>query len=448
MRDTSILNPARFVVIGYLGLIAVGAVFLLMPFASHGVSLIDAFYTATSAVCVTGLIVKDTARDFTLYGKLIILCLIQIGGIGYMTISTAFFYFLSGKISLRDRLLFKESANLLTYDNMGRLAWRIFRITVIAELVGAALLFVSIVQKYPPFQAAGHALFHSVSAFCNAGFSTFSNNLVECSDIMAVPVVIALLIVVGGIGFIVISDLYLVLITKARRGLSLHTKIVLRTTLMLIVAGTCFILLYEGPRSLSHYTFLEKLIYSFFHSVTPRTAGFNTVSIGLFSPVTLILLVVFMYIGASPGGTGGGVKTSTFVLLLMWIKGLFLGRYDEDVVVMKKRIPKEQAWRAVLVIMSSVIFIFISFIVILLLEKSTLLGTIFEIVSAFGTVGLSMGSAVNPLLSLSFDFTWISKSLIIMIMLAGRVGIITLSNALIKPRLLDFQYPKEPIIVG
>ncbi len=448
MKDTSVLNPARFVVLGYLGLITIGAILLLMPFASHGLSVIDAFYTTTSAVCVTGLIVKDTALDFTLYGKLIILCLIQIGGIGYMTLSTAFFYFLSGKISLRDRLLFKESANLLTYDNMGRLAWRIFRITVIAELVGAALLFVSFVQKFPPVQAAGHALFHSISAFCNAGFSTFSNNLIECSDILAAPIVIALLIIVGGIGFIVISDLYLVLVKKARKGLSLHTRIVVRTTFLLIVVGTLFILLYEGSRSLSHYTFWERLVHAFFQSVTPRTAGYNTVMIKLFSPVTLVLLIVLMYIGASPSGTGGGIKTSTFVLLIMWVKGLFLGRYDDDVMIMKKRIPKEQAWRAALVAISSFILIFIAFAIIILLEKSTLLGVVFEIVSAFGTVGLSVGSVVNPLCSLSFDFTWISKLMIIMVMVAGKVGLITLSNALIKPRLMDFQYPKEPIIVG
>ena len=243
------INAPRLLIFGYVGIIAIGTVLLLLPAATtHGISFIDALFTASSGLCVTGLIVKNTALDFTLFGKCVILALIQIGGLGYMTLSTTFFFFLGRKISLRDRVLFKESINVLTYQGLTRFAWRVFRITIVLELIGTVLLFFGFRNTFSPVHAVGHAFFHSVSAFCNAGFSSFSENLSLFSDSYFVPLIAALLFVIGGIGFVVISDLYYTYIHKMKKRLSLHTIIVLRTTLVFIVVGTLFILLREKPR--------------------------------------------------------------------------------------------------------------------------------------------------------------------------------------------------------
>jgi trk system potassium uptake protein TrkH len=443
------LNPARILIFGYVSIIIIGAILLSLPFATtNGISFIDAIFTSTSALCVTGLIVKNTAMDFTLFGKCIILLLIQIGGLGYMTLSTAFFFFLGKKISLRDRILFKESINVLSYDNLMRFAWRIFRITIVVELIGAILFYFSFVKKFSPLVAAGHAIFHSISAFCNAGFSTFSENLFLFTNSWNVPLITLVLIVTGGIGFIVISDVYYVLIKKVKREFSLHTKIVLKTTIILLEIGTIFIFLYEGQKSLAHYPIAMKIIHSFFQAGTPRTAGFNTVDISAFSTVTIFLLIVFMFIGASPGGTGGGVKTSTFALMLIWIKELLLGRYKSDVTTMKKRIPQEQALRSFLLVFLSAILIFIAFFLIMLVDQAQPLKLLFEIFSAFGTVGLSLGSSINPYCNYVYEFSVFGKLIIILLMLIGRVGTLTLGSALIKPRSFDFSYSEEPIVIG
>jgi len=449
MKYTKEINPARLLITGYIGIITIGALLLSLPFATTtGISPADALFTATSAVCVTGLIIKDTATDFTVFGKLIILLLIQIGGLGYMTLSTSFFFFLGKKISLRERMLFKESVNILSYDNLMRFAWRIFRITIVVEIIGAILFYFCFIKKFPTTVAAGQAIFHSVSAFCNAGFSTFSENLSLFRNSWAVPLIAGVLIISGGIGFIVISDVYSVVIKKAKRDLALHSKIVLKTTIILILFGTIFIFLYEGPRSLAHYPLHLKIIHSFFQAITPRTAGFNTVNISLFSPLTIIVIILFMFIGASPGGTGGGVKTSTFALLLIWVKELLLGRYRSDITTLKRRIPVEQAMRSFLLIFLSICLILISFFLIMLINQPKPFKLLFEIFSALGTVGLSLGSNINPTCNYVSEFSVLGKLLMILVMLIGRVGTLTLGSALIKPHIPEFTYPEDSIIVG
>lgn len=443
------INAPRILIGGYLGIIAVGTALLMLPASTRsGISFIDSLFTASSALCVTGLIVKNTALDFTLFGKCVLLTLIQIGGLGYMTLSTTFFFFIGRKISLRDRLLFKESINLLTYENLRRFAWRVFRITIVVELVGTALLYFTFVQKFSAPTALGHAFFHAVSAFCNAGFSTFSENMAMFSSSVSGPMVVSLLFIFGGIGFVVISDLYTTLVKREKKKLALHTTIVLRTTLALIVIGTAFIFFIEYDRGLAGLPFHQRLLTAFFHAVTPRTAGFNVTNIALFSPVTIMLLIVFMFIGASPGGTGGGIKTTTFVLLFRWAKDLMLGRYGKDVIALKNRIPIEQAFRAFLIFLLSGSTIVVAFFLILLIDKQNPLKVLFEVFSAFGTVGLSMGSSLNPFCSFSYDLSALSKLVIIGTLIAGRVGTITLGSAILKPHPLEYAYPEEPIVVG
>ncbi len=449
MRLSREIDAPRVLIFGYVGIIAIGTILLSLPAATtHGISFIDALFTASSGLCVTGLIVKNTALDFTLFGKGVILTLIQIGGLGYMTLSTTFFFFLGRRVSLRDRVLFKESINILTYENLSRFAWRVFRITIVLELIGTVFLFFGFLGKFSPLEALGHAFFHSVSAFCNAGFSSFSENLSLFSASYLVPLIAALLFIIGGIGFVVISDLHATFIRRTKKRLSLHTKIVLRTTLAFIVVGTLFILLREGGNSLSHLTFPRRLVVSFFQAVTPRTAGFNTVTISLFSPITLVVLMLFMFVGASPGGTGGGIKTTTFVLIIQWIKEMLLGRHGKDITVQKKRIPIEQAYRAVVIVSLSIAVIFCAFFLIMLFDNPEPIKALFEVFSALGTVGLSLGSSVNPYCSFSYDLSWLSKLVIILVVVTGRVGTITIGSALLKPHPLDYKYPEEPIVVG
>ncbi len=448
MKVSRQINAPRLLIFGYLGIIMLGTILLILPISSKHISLIDAIFTATSSFCVTGLIVKDTAIDFTLFGKCVILTLIQIGGLGYMTLSTAFFSFLGRKVSFRDRVLFKESMNFFSYENLGRFAWRVFRITIFVELVGTIILYFDFLEKFDPLTAFGHAFFHSVSAFCNAGFSTFSENLALFSHSYITPLVVAFLIIIGGIGFFVISDLYTVLIKREKKLLTLHTKIVLRTTIVLILIGTAFIFLYEGSRSLAQYNLAQKIVHSFFQAVTPRTAGFNTVNIALFSPITIILIMVLMFIGASPGGTGGGIKTSTMTLLFGWIKDLVLGRYNQDITMLRRKIPMEQASRSFLIAALSAGLIFIAFVFILVIDDLAPLKVLFEVISAFGTVGLSLGSGLNPTCNFSFDLSAIGKLIIVAVMISGKVGTITIGSALLRPRPMAYSYPEESIVVG
>jgi trk system potassium uptake protein TrkH len=448
MKITKEINAPRLLIFGYLGIIAVGTILLSLPIASHGITLVDALFTASSALCVTGLIVKSTALDFTLFGKSVILMLIQIGGLGYMTLSTSFFFFLRRKISLRDRVLFKESINLLTFENLTKFAWRVFKITIAFEAAGTILLFFLFLERFDPLNAFGHAFFHSVSAFCNAGFSSFSENMALFSHSIPAPLIIALLFIIGGIGFVVISDLYTTVIKREKKKLALHSKIVLKTTIFLIVIGTVFILLYEGNKSLFGYSFFNKLSLSFFQAVTPRTAGFNTITISLFSPLTLVLLMLFMFIGASPGGTGGGIKTTTFAVLLSWAKELLLGRYGTDIPTSKKRIPIEQAFRSFHIVILSISIMLGAFFLIILFDNQSPLKVLFELFSAFGTVGLSLGSSINHFCSFSYDLSSVGKLLIVLVMIAGRVGTLTIGSALLQPHPLDYSFPEEPIVIG
>jgi trk system potassium uptake protein TrkH len=449
MKYSKEINAPRLLVLGYVGIISLGTALLSLPCAStHGISFIDALFTASSSLCVTGLIVKNTALDFTLFGKCVILTLIQIGGLGYMTLSTVFFFFLGKKISFRDRLLFKESINVLTFENLRRFAWRVLRITLVLECIGTALFFLTFLRTFDPVTALGHAVFHAVSSFCNAGFSSFSENLSLFADTAWVPLIASSLFIIGGLGFIVISDIHTTVITRAKKKLALHTSMVLRTTALLIVLGTVFILLAEYNRSLAGQTTGQKFLLSFFQAVTPRTAGFNTMTVSLFSPLTLVMLMVFMFIGASPGGTGGGVKTTTFALLVHWVKELLLGRYGNDINTSRKRIPVEQAFRAFLIVALAIGVLFTGFVLIMLLDNPEPLAAVFEVVSALGTVGLSMGSSVQKFCSFSHDLSAFGKLVIILVMITGRVGTITIGSALLKPHPLEYKYPQESIAVG
>ncbi|MEO0093478.1 MAG: TrkH family potassium uptake protein [candidate division WOR-3 bacterium] len=443
------VNPARTLIFGYLIIILCGTALLMLPISATNIKPVEALFTATSAVCVTGLIVKDTPTEFTLFGKFIILLLIQIGGIGYMTLSTAFFFFLRRGISLRDRLLMKESISYLSYENLRRFAFTIIRVTIVIEGIGTILLFGYFARLGMPIgYAFGHAIFHSVSAFCNAGFSTFSNNLTGFTNSFFIPIVISLLLISGGIGFIVISDIYKTWITKKNLRLSVHSKIVLTTTLILIISGTAILLLLEWNNSLAPYPLAQKVLVAYFQAVTPRTAGFSTIHLGAFNPAALLLLIFLMFIGASPGGTGGGIKTTTFSLLLLEMKNLLRGR--SEILIFKKKLLPGLTGRAFLVFTLSLSWLLTAGFLLLILEgkKGDLLRLVFELTSAFGTVGLSLGSKLQAHLSASYDFSTLGKLIVIATMLVGRVGTLTVGTALIRPKKLNYTYPEGTVLVG
>src|SRR5574337_167938 len=319
-----VATPPRRLVLGFAAIIFTGTLLLSLPVSEapgHSISLLDAFFTATSAVCVTGLVIKDLPTDFSLFGQITILLLIQIGGLGYMTMSTFMVLILGQRFSLREQLTLRDSLNLSSMRGLMRFTQSVIGATLLVEAAGALLLLVRFAFDFPLAQAAYLAVFHAVSAFNNAGFSLFSTNLMSYRADWVVNLVVTTLIILGGIGFVVYGDLYRRACGRTAQ-LSLHTKLALTMTGILIVAGTLFLWLFEfhNPQTLSQRPLPEQFLISYFHAVSARTAGFNTIDLSQLSNAALYLLVLLMFVGASPGGTGGGVKTTTFgtIVLDLW----------------------------------------------------------------------------------------------------------------------------------
>ena len=429
VSQRSAVNPGRLLALGYVIVIAVGTGLLSLPFASHGCSLIDALFTATSGTCVTGLIVKVTPHDFTLFGQIVILILIQIGGLGYMTLSSAFFFLLGRRISLRQRMLMKESINFLNYRNLSRFAFDIFKVTLIVESIGATILILwfRFMHGMNWGKSIYHGIFQTISAFCNAGFSTFPDNLNRFSQDPLVGLLIPALFIMGGVGFIVISDVTRRIKRETLR-LATHTRLVLTATATLVIAGTLFVLIAEWNGAFASYPPHLKLLNAFFAAVTPRTAGFNLVSVGGMRTYTLLLLMLFMFIGASPGGTGGGIKTTSFALAFAEIGRVL--RRRRDVVMLRRTIKQDQVHRATtLVILGALVVLTSTLLLVIFNRGDNVMRCAFEAFSAFGTVGLSTGSALYPYLSFAADLgTW-GKLVIILTMFSGRVGTLTIGAA-------------------
>ncbi len=431
------LSPPRIILLSYLGLILIGTfLFKALPTTREPVGWVDSLFTITSAVTVTGLTVLDTGKDLTFLGQTLILILIQIGGLGYMTLTTFFLITLGRRIGIKERLILSEALNYPGVYGLVRFLKRVILFVFAVELLGFILLFVDLQGKLTLREALFVSLFHSVSAFNNAGFSTFSNSLENFRGDLFLNLVVCLLIIVGGLGFFVINEIYLYLRGDINR-LSTHTKLVLTTTFLFILGGWVSLILtelfhYSGIWSLS---WKERLLSTFFLSVSSRTAGFSTVDLGTLSESSLFLLILLMFVGASPGGTGGGVKTTTLAVMLLSILSYIRG--VSEVVVFRRSVPRSQIHRAMVIITLS--FTYISFVNLLIdrLEEKDFLATAFEVVSAFSTTGLSLGSGEG--LSFCADFSAISKLLIVLTMIVGRVGILSFAIAMIgrerEPRL-------------
>lgn len=443
------INPSLVIIFGYIVFILSGALILSLPISlsdkGMNFNFIDAIFTSTSAVCVTGLIVKDTATFFSPFGKFIILLLIQIGGLGYIMISTFFTLAITKRVDSNIRFQTLQEFQKFSSKEINNYLLKLFLFVFSIEMFGSLIMFLRFSQETQDIKSAiFYSIFHSVSSFCNAGFSTFSSNLYNFRNDPVIVLTVIILIVLGGIGFIVVRDVY-----RNRfyfRKFENHTKIVLIMTFLLIIIPLFLFFIFESNTSLKEFDLFGKILNSLFQVITPRTAGFNTIDFTLFTSYTIFLLMILMFIGASPGGTGGGTKTTTFYLVVSYMINNLKGRRNLN--IFRRRVDEEIIMKSYF-IFTITIFIIISAILILLItEDQEPFKIIFEVVSAYGTVGLSLGGKL-PNVSLVANFTPLGKLVIMFIMLIGRVGVLTAVNIfLTKDRKDSFQYPKAKILVG
>ena len=433
------LRTPQVIALSFIGTILVGTLLLTFPTATadgRGASFVDALFTSTSATCVTGLIVQDTPVYFSTFGQMVVLVLIQLGGIGIMSYS-AFLALLFGRFTLGQRGMLQDMME--EERNVLSMILYVFKMTFTIEVVGAIVLFFRWIFVYKdPIQTLYLSIFHSVSAFCNAGFSLFSNSLENHIADPVVNIVIMVLIILGGIGFIVVYEVSQRSI-GTRHMLSIHTKLVLVTSAVLVIVGFLLIFFIEFDGAFLNLPLTGKLWGALFQSVTPRTAGFNTIPIASLSTITLTIIIILMFIGASPGSTGGGIKTSTFAILLLSLGNILRGK--EDIEVFKRRIPSTIVYKAMAIVVATLLLLIVIFLLLLAFEKQPFLSLLFESVSAFGTVGLSMG--VTP------DLTIVGKLLIIILMYGGRIGPLTLGFALTRAlRRGKVEYPEARVMIG
>lgn len=442
------LSPPQVLAISFVVLIALGMALLTLPLASaSGVPLspVDALFTSTSAVCVTGLIVVDTPRALSLFGQLVVLVLIQAGGLGYMTLSTVVAVALGKRMSIPERLALREALNLESMEGLVRFALTVFRVTAVFELTGAVLLAWRWAGEFGLGPAAWLGLFHSVSAFNNAGFSLFSTSLMAYRGDVLVNLTVAGLIICGGIGFLVITEL-----ARLRRWatLSLHTRVVVIATALLLAGGTVAIFALErgNPLTLGPLGAGDAWLAAFFQSATARTAGFNSIDIGSLTHPTLFLLMALMFVGAAPGSTAGGVKVSTLAVTVVALWATVRGR--TEAVIFKRRLPQELIARAFFISLIAFLALNVVGAMVLITERQTLLPALFETTSAFGTVGLSL-SASDGVTSLSGTFGPGGKLLVAAMMFMGRVGPLTLAVAVVGRRTVErVRYPEGKVLIG
>ncbi len=447
------LHPATLVLASFLLAILAGAVLLKIPLATRTGHLawVDAFFTATSAVCVTGLAVVDTGRYFTPFGQSIILMMIQIGGLGVMTVSVMLFQWIGQSIPIRHRMAMQDLFTHTPRGDILNLLKSIVFLTLTAEGIGAVLLTINWHGEMPFRTALWNAVFHAVSAFCNAGFALFSDSMTQYSGSILLNLTLCGLIVIGGIGFPVLYDLQCRFKSRRqkRSRLSIQTKVVLLTTTILIIAGALLFGVMEQSSLSAMPTMTQRILTPIFQSITCRTAGFNTVDIASLKDGTLCMMLFLMFFGASPGSCGGGVKTTTLALLTAFTMSRV--RRRRRVNLFKKSVPADTVTRSVTLVLTAVAIIGVVLFFILAGDtvsgdeasspRGSFLAYLFETVSAFATVGLSMG--ITPALSL-WDKCWI-----ILMMIIGRVGVLTFSYLVVGTgTVIGIEHSEENMMIG
>ncbi|GAD18757.1 potassium uptake protein TrkH [Helicobacter fennelliae MRY12-0050] len=435
--------------LGYLGIAILAGLLLMLPVMHKGdLSFIDAFFTASSAVSMTGLIVKNTPVDFTIWGQILIAFLIQIGGLGYMVIVSLVYIIFRIKLDFKSKLILKESLNHPTVDGVMRFVKRVIVFVLIFEGCGAVLLTLRFMIDYPFMEALWGGIFHAISAFNNAGFTIFDGGMMHYRGDLFINLVICSLIIIGGLGYLVLLECYMFQ-KKRFFYLSIHTKIVLITTATLIVLGTLMVFLFEyhNNKSIGELSLYEQILSSFFTSVNFRTSGFNTLDLSTFKDGTLLFGSIFMAIGGAPGGTAGGIKVTTIAVLLVYSYCIL--REKNNIVVFNKKIPQRTVDDAFLIMVVAASYIAICITLLSFFEEGGsrgFLGLVFEVCSAFGTVGVSIGDGGS--LSLVNSFGSGGKILIILLMLSGRVGVLAFSFAIFaKQKRKNFEYPEGRVLL-
>jgi len=439
-------SPANIIVTGFLGTILIGTILLILPFATKSgssVGFLNALFTSTSAVCVTGLVVKDTATTWNVFGQTVILILIQIGGLGIMTAAALFSLILRRKMGLKERLTLQESINDFNLQGVVKLFKYIIIATFSIEFVGAIILSFGFIPIFGVKSGIAKSVFHSISAFCNAGFDILGTtaqpyqSLTNLNNNPLIIITIALLFIIGGLGFVVWRD---IVQTKKFREFSLHSKVVIIFTAILIFSATILFFLFEYSNTLEGMGFLQKVLNSFFQAVTPRTAGFNTIPLDSMTNQSQLVTIILMFIGAAPGSTGGGIKITTFAIILFTVVTYVRG--INDVNMYQRKVSQTIVKKSLSIVFMAFSLIMTTTIILLISKAGTLAECLFEATSAFGTVGLSTG--ITPSLPI------VGKFMIIVTMFFGRVGplAIALSLSQIKGNKQLYTYPEGKISVG
>ena len=438
------LNPMQILSLGFLLIILIGGILLSLPISSSTgeyTSFIDAVFTSTSAVCVTGLVTVDTGTHWNLFGQTVIMLLIEIGGLGFMSFTTLIAILLGKKITLRERLILQNAMNTFNIQGVVKMVKYILLFTISIQAIGALIFCTQLIPEYGLGKGLFYSIFHSISAFCNAGFDVFGGgvSLTTHNTNALVILTAAALIIIGGLGFGVWTELYNV---KRIRRFSVHTKIVLLVTGFLVIGGTILMLLFEynNPETIAAMNGGEKVLNSFFAAVTPRTAGFNSISTSGMTSAGKFLTMILMMIGGSPGSTAGGIKTTTVGVLILTVICVIKRR--EDTEVFSKKISKDLVYKAfTLFFIGSGLVIVVSLILSFTETGVSFTAILYETVSAFGTAGLTIG--LTPNLSV------IGKVLIMLMKYIGRVGPLTVVLSLTKEKIKSgIKYPEGKILIG
>nr|WP_300092165.1 TrkH family potassium uptake protein [Sedimentibacter sp.] len=438
-------NPYMVFFLGFATIILIGATLLTLPVASQSgrsVGFVNALFTATSATCVTGLVVVNTASHWTVFGKTVIVILIQVGGLGVMTMTAMISFFIGKRMSLKTRVFIMEERNVDELQGVVRLTKNILIFTFVIELIGAILFSTVFIRDYGVTKGIGFSIFHAVSSFCNAGFDLIGNSMINYVDNPIITLAVCGLIVIGGIGYYVFWDVYE---TKKFHMLTLHSKLVILITAILLIGGTImmFALEHNNPETMGNLSLSGKIQASIFQAVNPRTAGFNSIPIEKIRMSTAFFTIFLMFIGGSPASTAGGIKTTTFGVLIVSFYNLVKGKRDFE--VFERRITPDTTIRAAAILMISLMLVIIVSFVLAITEEATgfdFLDMLFETVSAFATVGLSKG--LTPYLSNA------GKLILSLVMLIGRVGPMTVAYAFLKQNknIGNYTYPEGKVIIG
>lgn len=436
------LNPPQVLALGFLSLILIGSILLNLPIASSSgssIGYVNSLFTSASAVCVTGLTVLNTAKDFTPFGQVIIITLIQFGGLGIMTLATVGYIIMGKKISFKERLMIKEQLNTESIQGIVKLTKKVIGYTFFLEMMGSLLLALRFVPMFGFEKGLAFSIFHSISAYCNAGFDIFGDSLIIFQNDYYVLLILSLLIILGGLGFTVYADL---LAKDKLRKLTLHSKVVLIMTGSLLIIGTLSFLLFEStnPGTLGSMNFPSRLANSFFQSVSPRTAGFYSVDMSKIRETTIFSTIMLMFIGGSPGSTAGGIKTTTFACLLLTTISVVKG--EEDVNCLNRRLPFETIKRAVSIFLIGLAIVFSTAIILTITDSSLkFINLLFESTSAFGTVGLTTG--------ITDKLSTLGRLVITLTMYIGRVGPLTMAYAFARRNMKrDFRNAPGNLMVG